>query len=67
MIHRRSYCSLDRMLEYRLTREEWDAEISDFLYGIFEVDHREMTEEDHQHLKDMQYVKQFAPSVYDLP
>ena len=55
------------ILDWHLTKEEYEAEINDFLYGITVTEGREeLTEDELQHLKDLYESKQIAPSIYDL-
>ena len=59
------YPTEHEMLEYKLSKEEWDAEINDFLYGIEMYENGEMDQEQINHLKDMNYCRSMAWSIYE--
>lgn len=60
-----NYPTEREMLEYKLSKEEWDAEINDFLYGIEIYEKRDLEQEEINHLQDMNYCKSIAWSIYE--
>lgn len=59
------YPTEQEMLEERLSKEEWEAEINDFLYGIEIYENGQMDQQQINHLEDMNYCKHAAWSIYE--
>lgn len=59
-----NYPTKQEMLNYNLCKEEWEAEIDDFIYGIQIYEKRDLDQEELNHLQDMIDCENISWSIY---